>query len=111
MRLEPLMETLRISNADEVHLEPGERAYVVEQGQRRPVGLEPVSPGALLQMATQSLKPFQLSALDQKPHTIEREHASETFEVEFTRPNGSIVVTIRRNGPRVAPRTTSAPPA
>ena len=111
MRMEPLMETLQKSDGDEMHLEPGERVYVLKQGQRNPVGREPVSPGALLQMAKQSLKPFQLSELDQNPHTIEREHGNETFQVEFTRPNGSIVVTIRRNGPRVPPMTTSATPA
>ncbi len=110
MRMEPLMETLQKSDADEMYLEPGELAYVLKQGQRQPIGSEPVSPGALLQMATQSLKPFQLSALDQSPHTIEREHGNEKFEVEFTRPNGSIVVTIRRNGSRVASTTASTPP-
>lgn len=110
MRMEPLMETLQKSDGDEMHLEPGERVYVLKQGQRSPVGREPVSPGALLQMATQSLKPFQLSELDRKPHTIEREHGNETFQVEFTRPNGSIVVTIRRNRSRVPPMTTSATP-
>ncbi|GMR22098.1 MAG: hypothetical protein BMS9Abin37_0426 [Acidobacteriota bacterium] len=110
MRMEPLMETLQKSDADEMHLEPGERVYVLKRGERHPVGREPVSPGALLQMATQSLKPFQLSALDQTPHAIEREHGDETFEVEFARPNGAIVVTIRRNGSRVASMTTSATP-
>jgi len=49
--------------------------------------------------------------LDQTPHTIEREHGDETFEVEFTRPNGSIVVTIRRNGSRVASTATPTSPA
>ena len=111
MRMEALMETLQKSDADELYLEPGERVYVLKQGQRHPVGGEPVSPGVLLQMATQSLKPFQLSALDQTPHTIEREHGDETFEVEFTRPNGSIVVTIRRNGSRVASTATPTSPA
>ena len=106
MRMEPLMETLQKSDADELYLEPGELVYVLKQGQRHAVGREPVSPGALLQMATQSLKPFQLSSLDQTPHSIERKHGDDTFEVEFTRPNGSIVVTIRRNGSRAASTTT-----
>ena len=57
MRMEPLMETLQKSDGDEMHLEPGQRVYVVKQGQRSLVGREPVSAGALLQMATQSLKP------------------------------------------------------
>ena len=61
-----------------MHLEPGQRVYVLKQGQRSLVGREPVSAGALLQMATQSLKPFQLSELDQKPHAIEREYGNET---------------------------------
>ena len=110
MRMEPLMETLQKSDGDEMRLEPGERVYVLKRGQRSPVGREPVSAGALLQMATQALKPFQLSELDQKPHTIERAHGNETFQVEFTRPNGAIVVTIRRNGSSVPPMTTSRRP-
>jgi twitching motility protein PilT len=116
--MEPLMEALLKSDGEAMHLEPGERAYVLIKGERSFVGREPVTPGALLQMATQSLKPFQLSALDLKPHSIEREHGNETFEVEFTRPKGSIVVTIRRNGskqgasePAFAPAVTSSPVA
>ncbi len=104
------METLQKSDGDELHLEPGERVYVLKRGQRSLVGREPVSPGALLQMAKQSLQPFQLSELDQTPHAIEREHGNETFQVEFTRPNGAIHVTIRRNGPRVPAMATPAAP-
>ena len=98
MRMEPLMETLQKADGEEMYLEPGERIYVLKSGERSVVGREPISPAALLQMATQSLKPFQLSELDQKTHTIEREHGNETFHVDFNRPNGAIVVTIRRNG-------------
>ncbi len=110
MRMEPLMETLQKSDGEEMHLVPGERVYVVRAGQRSVVGREPISPGALLQMATQSLTPYQLSELDQKPHTMEREHGNETFRVEFTRPNGALLVTIRRNGSRVPAMTMSATP-
>ncbi len=111
MRMEPLMEALQKSDGEEMHLQPGERAYVLVDGERSFVGREPVSQGALLQLATQSLKPFQLSALDLKPHAVEREHGNETFEVEFTRPNGAIVVTIRRNGSNSPPAPTQAAPA
>ncbi len=76
MRMEPLMETLRKSDAEEMHLEPGERVYVVKQGQRSLVGREPVSAGALLQMAPQALKPFEVAVVDQKPQTIVRAHGN-----------------------------------
>ena len=119
MRMEPLMEALLKSDGEEMYLEPGERVYVLKAGERSVVGREPISPSALLQMATQSLKPFQLSELDQKTHMVEREHANETFNVEFNRPNGAIVVTIKRNGANgaaaaaptpAAPRAPAAPP-
>ena len=38
MRMEPLMETLQKSDGEEMHLEPGERVYVVKRGQRSPRG-------------------------------------------------------------------------
>ncbi len=104
------MEALKRSDAQEMRLLPGEKIFVIKGGQKSIVGREPVSQGALLQMATQSLKPFQLSALDIKPHSIDREHVGETFEIEFTRPNGAIEVTIRRTAPS-APAETPAPVA
>ena len=47
-------------------------------------------------MATQNLKPFQLASLDQQAHSVQKEHVGESFDVEFTRPNGAIQVVIRR---------------
>jgi len=113
MRMEPLMEALVRSDAQEMRLMPGEKIFVVKGGQKSIVGREPISQGTLLQMATQSLKPFQLSSLDVKPHSVEREHVGETFEIEFTRPNGAIEVTIRRAATEAvdaAPTPTPTPP-
>ena len=107
------MEALKTADGEEIRLEPGERIYMLRAGEKRFIGREPVSPGALLQMANQSLKPFQLSSLDTKPHIMEREHLDENFQVEFTRPSGAIQVTIRRTVPVGAaaqtPPTAPAP--
>lgn len=118
MRLEPLMEALQKWNGERMHLEPGERIYIVRGGRREVLGREPVSPAALLQMATESLKPVQPSSLGGKPHSIERGHGGEVFRVKFSRPNGAITVIIERNGnassvtaPAVAPTTPSASPS
>jgi len=116
MQMEPLMEALRQAEAEKMCLEPGERIYVLKAGQRSVVGREPVSPASLVQMATQSLQAFQLSSLDVKPQTVDRVHASEKFQVEFTRPNGAIHVTIRRVVPApvaaaTSPRIPPSPPA
>ena len=106
------MEALKTADGEEIRLEPGERIYMLRAGEKRFIGREPVSPGALLQMANESLKPFQISSLDTKPHIMEREHLDENFQVEFTRPNGAIAVTIRRTvpvGAAAPPSTASAP--
>ena len=108
MQMEPLMETLKQTEAESMFLEPGERIYVVKAGQQRTVGREPLSPAALLKMATQSLKPFQLASLGTDPHTVERTHGNETFRIEFTRPNGTIHVRIHRTAP-VTPKPQAVP--
>ena len=112
MRMEPLMEALKAADGEEIRLEPGEKIYMLRAGKKSFIGREPVSPGALLQMANQSLKPFQISSLDTKPYIMEREYLDESFAVEFTRPNGAIQVTIRRTvplGAGASPKTASAP--
>ena len=112
MRMEPLMEALKAADGEEIRLEPGEKIYMLRAGEKSFIGREPVSPGALLQMANQALKAFQISSLDTKPHIMEHEHLDETFQVEFSRPNGAIQVTIRRTTPVGAaapPSTASAP--
>ena len=113
MRMEPLMEALKTADGEEIRLEPGEKIYMLRAGEKSFIGREPVSPGALLQMANQALKAFQISSLDTTPHIMKREHLDETFQVEFSRPNGAIHVTIRRTAPvgAAAPPSTASPPA
>ena len=113
MRMEPLMEALKTADGEEIRLEPGEKIYMLRAGEKSFIGREPVSPGALLQMANESLKPFQIPSLDTKPHIMEREHLDENSQVEFTRPNGAIQVTIRRTVPvgAAAPPVAGSMPA
>ena len=107
------MEALKTADGEEIRLEPGEKIYMLRAGEKSFIGREPVSPGALLQMANQALKAFQISSLDTTPHIMKREHLDETFQVEFSRPNGAIHVTIRRTAPvgAAAPPSTASPPA
>jgi twitching motility protein PilT len=48
-------------------------------------------------MATDSLSPHVLSALNASPHRVERQQGADLFSVDFSRPNGTIHITIRRN--------------
>ena len=104
-RLEPLLEALKKTDAEEMRLEPGERIYVVKNGKQIPVGREPMQPQTLLQMASESLNPAELSALSDKAHRIEKLYSGERFEVMFSRPNAAVHVAVRR--PSLVP---AAPP-
>jgi twitching motility protein PilT len=99
-QMEPLLEALNKTEADEMRLEPGERIYVLKAGGKRVyIGREPVQPGTLLQMASESMSPLELSALGSSPRRIETRTGFGRFEVEFTRPNGTIHIAIRRKPP------------
>ncbi len=109
--MEPLLEALNKTEAEEMRLEPGERIYVLKaDGKRIYIGREAVQPGTLLQMASESMSPLELSGLGSSPRRVETQTGFGRFEVEFTRSNGSIHISIRRkpSPPRAAGTSSSS---
>ena len=97
--LEPFLEAFKKTEAEEMRLEPGERLAMVMTGHRIPVGREPLQPQALLQMASELLKPADLSALSKKAHQVTTSYAGQQFEVTFSRPNGAVNIVVRKASP------------
>ncbi|MGH9323079.1 MAG: type IV pilus twitching motility protein PilT [Vicinamibacteria bacterium] len=104
-RLTPLLDALRKAEAEEMRLEPGERISVIKTGGRRiSAGREPMQAATLLHLAADALSPVELSRLGATPHRIDRRQGAERYQIEFTRPNGTVSITIKR-------MTASAPAA
>ena len=102
-KLEPFLEAFGKTQAEEMLLEPGERLSMVLSGHRIPVTKEPIKPQTLLSMASEALSPVELSALSQEPRTVSTSYSGRQFEVTFSRPNGTIHISVRRSSPASAP--------
>ncbi len=110
--LEPFLEAFKKTEAEEMQLEPGERLCMVMSGHKIPVGREPLQQQTLLQMASESLTPAQLSSLAIKAHRVATTHSGKEFEVTFSRPNGAIHIAVRKSSPAAArPPEPKAPAA
>ena len=112
--LEPFLEAFKKTEAEEMQLEPGERLSMVMSGHKIPVGREPMQPDTLLQMASESLNPAELSSLSVKAHRIATTHSGRRFEVTFSRPNGSVHIVVRKSppddDPPAEPKSAAAAP-
>jgi twitching motility protein PilT len=109
--LEPFLEAFKKTEAEEMQLESGERLCMVMSGHKIPVGREPMQPQALLQMASELLSPADLSSLSVKARKIAATHASQQFEVTFSRPNGAVHIVVRKASSAAAPPAKGKAPA
>jgi twitching motility protein PilT len=108
--LEPFLEAFKKTEAEEMQLEPGERLCMVMSGHKIPVGREPMQQQTLLQMASESLTPAELSSLAIKAHRVATTYSGQGFEVTFSRPNGAIHIAVRKSSPGAArPAEPKAP--
>ncbi len=108
--LEPFLAAFKKTEAEEMRLEPGERLAMVMSGHPIPVGREPMEPQALLQMASELLKPADLSALSKKDHQVTATYSGQRFEVTFSRPNGAVTIVVRKASTPGAPAEKAKTP-
>jgi twitching motility protein PilT len=97
-KLTPLLEAMQRAGAEEMHLLPGEKIYVLRGGERLDVGREPVSPASLEGLAAELAPP----GTSGEPLTVAVSHGGTAFRVEVERGPAGLVILIRR-GDGIAP--------
>jgi twitching motility protein PilT len=95
-RLEPLIEALLRSQAQEMRLDVGQRIYVLRSGKRKDVGREPLQAVTLNALAAEVLKAEDLVSLARAPAQLLVRHGNEDFEVVFQQEAGQVSVRISR---------------
>jgi len=96
-RIDPLLERLMATRADEICLEVGQRIYQVEAGSRSNVGREPLNAATLQIVAAELISPAELSRLDRQPRKVELVHGDTRFTAELTKKAGELRIAIRRS--------------
>lgn len=83
--------------ADELRLTSGESPYVVSEGQRRPVGSQPMNARLLHAAASEILNKDELEQLTaDRPRVVRHEHQGATWHIEVTRVSSGVAMTVRR---------------
>ncbi len=95
-QIAPLLDALKKHNAEEIRLEVGDRIYMLQDGQRRNLGREPLQEGTLEHTARGVIGPDGVRSLSKAPQSVSMTHAGENFEVLLHRPNGTIAIRLRR---------------
>jgi twitching motility protein PilT len=101
--LDPLVDRLKSSDADEIRVEPGRRIYMVSGKRRLDVSREPVKPRAIEAICLELLSPEDLIKLSSKPKTVPYERGGQSFDVEFSRPGRDARIVVRK--PQAARRS------
>ncbi len=77
----PLLDALKKHDAEEIRLEVGDRIYMLQDGQRRDLGREPLQEGTLEHTARGVVGPDGVRSLSKTPQSVSMTHAGENFEV------------------------------
>lgn len=107
-KLAPLLEALQRSGAEEMHLLPGEKIYVLRSGQRLDVGREPLTTTSLEGLAAELVSTVELPAAAGAAKTVPIAHGGDAFQVEIERGRNGLSILIRR-GDGSAAATPAAP--
>ena len=101
--LDPLVDRLKSSDADEIRVEPGRRITMVSGNRRLEVSREPVKPRAIEAICLELLSPEDLIKLSSKPKTVPYKRGGQSFDVEFSRPGRDACIVVRK--PQAARRS------
>jgi twitching motility protein PilT len=105
-RLDPLVDALKKTEADEVRLVAGERIYLMRAGRRIEIGREPLQQASLLALAAEVLDAKDLVAVQKEKKTAQVERKGEPIEVQVQTVAGVLTISVKR---APAPKTTAAP--
>jgi twitching motility protein PilT len=105
-RLDPLVDALKKTEADEVRLVAGERIYLMRAGRRIEIGREPLQQASLLALAGEVLDPKDLVAVQKEKRSAQVERKGEPIEVTVQTVAGVLTISVKR----APPLKTAAPP-
>jgi twitching motility protein PilT len=96
-RLDPLVDALKKTEAEDVRLVVGERIFITMRGGRRvEIGREPLQASSVQALAAEVLSPEDLAAAQRMPRIARVDRGGETIEVQVTPQNGQISLVVRR---------------
>ena len=98
-KLDPLLDALKKTNADELCILAGERIFIMRGGRRQDIGRDPVQAAAVHGFASELLKPDEIRAVRNAQRTVRIAHGGDSLEVVFTFVNDSLGVAIRSRRP------------
>jgi twitching motility protein PilT len=108
-KLDPFLDALKKTNADELCIRVGERIYVMRSGRRQDIGREPVQSTAVHVFASELLEPDEIRAVRDAPRTLRIVHGDDPLEVTFAHLKDTLAVSIRRAATQAAPDPRSEP--
>jgi twitching motility protein PilT len=95
-RIDPLIDALRKTEADEVRLVVGERIYVIVGGRRQDIGKEPLQGPSVAALAKELLTPDEVLAIRTAPKTVRIDHEGLSVDVLIAVDGTNMTLTIRR---------------
>ena len=94
-RLDPLLDALRKTEAEELRLIAGERIHVLRSGKRQDIGREPVQVPSIHQLAAELISADDMLAVRAAPKTVRVDSAGEPVDVVIASGEGGMTVTLR----------------
>ncbi len=96
-RLDPLVDALKKTEAEEVRLVAGERIHLMRAGKRIDIGREPLQSSSMLALAGEVFEPKDVAAIMQKEkRSIVVERSGEKIEVTVQALAGVLTLTVKR---------------
>ena len=110
-RIDPLVDALKKTEADEVRLVSGERIHLMRQGKRIDIGREPLQQASLMALASEVLEQKDVAAVMQKEkRSAIVDRGGEKIEVTAQTLAGVMTLTVKRAG-KAAPPAPEPQPA
>jgi twitching motility protein PilT len=110
-RLDPLVDALKKTEAEEVRLVAGERIYLMRAGRRIEIGREPLQPASLTALASEVFDAKEVASIskDKKIATVDR--GGEKIEVSAQTLAGVLTIVVKRAAGSKATAPIAPPPA
>ena len=109
-RLDPLVDALKKTEADEVRLVSGERIHLMRQGKRIDIGREPLQQASLHALAAEVMEQKDVAAIMQKEkRSAVVDKGGEKIEVIAQTLAGVLTLTVKRAGKGAPPAPEPQP--
>ncbi len=101
-RLDPLVDALKKTEADEVRLVAGEKIFLMRGGRRIEIGREPLQQASLLALAAEVLDAKDVAAVAKEKRSAQVERGGEKIEVTVATLAGILTITVKRVAAKAA---------